>query len=63
MNVEKVMIKNPKAIAVDHSIKDALDILLKNRFWVVPVVNEGGRLAGILHLQDILKAFPLNLTC
>jgi arabinose-5-phosphate isomerase len=60
MNVEKVMIKNPKAIFFGKPIEDAVDMLVKNRFWVLPVVNGNGDLVGMLHLHDILKVLPLK---
>ncbi|UCD63898.1 MAG: KpsF/GutQ family sugar-phosphate isomerase [Candidatus Zixiibacteriota bacterium] len=51
-----VMIKNPKTISVDAVLDSALALMEKHSITQLPTVNAEGRLAGIIHLHDILKS-------
>ena len=53
--VAQVMTKNPKTVSPDTSIRDALKILVENKFGCLPVVEEDGRLVGIVTEIDFLK--------
>jgi arabinose-5-phosphate isomerase len=49
-----VMSVNPKTIAQDAMVSDALDIMRANNITQLLVVNNGSY-AGVIHLHDILK--------
>jgi len=52
--VEKVMKKNPVVINATSSLDDALDIMEKNKFTVMPVVDKKKKLIGIIHIHKLL---------
>lgn len=51
-----VDIMTPDPVAIDGSMlaADALSIMQRHEITVLPIVKEGGGLAGILHLHDLL---------
>jgi arabinose-5-phosphate isomerase len=57
-----VMTKNPRTLGPDSPAYDALNIMEKFQITVLPITDEEGRVAGILHLHDILGkgAFKFN---
>ncbi|UCE24803.1 MAG: KpsF/GutQ family sugar-phosphate isomerase [Candidatus Zixiibacteriota bacterium] len=56
LKASEVMIKNPKSIAVDAVLDAALAIMEKHSITQLPTVDANGKLAGIIHLHDILKS-------
>ncbi len=52
--IHEVMTRNPRTIPSDHSVAEALDMMERHLITVLPVLNAQGRLAGILHLHDLL---------
>lgn len=52
----EVMIKHPKTIAADRVIDSALAMMEKHNIAQLPTVDEAGRLVGVIHLHDVLKA-------
>jgi arabinose-5-phosphate isomerase len=48
------MTRQPKTIRDDALAAEALDLMEKLLITVVPIVTADGRLAGILHLHDLL---------
>jgi len=50
---ESGMVVNPITIAPDASLADALAIMDRHRISGIPVVEEGGRLVGILTNRDV----------
>lgn len=54
MTLAEGMTRNPVAIASDLMAADALSIMQQREITVLAVVNDQGRLAGILHLHDLL---------
>ncbi len=52
--VEDAMTRNPKVISPDSLVGEALNLMEKYKIMVLPVVDEGGRPIGIIHLHDIL---------
>jgi arabinose-5-phosphate isomerase len=62
--VEDVMTKNPKTQEQNAPTYDALYIMERHQITVLPIVNSGGEVKGILHLHDILGkgAFKFNGT-
>lgn len=54
MAVTDIMTGDPKTIAADLLAADALSIMQRHEITILPVHDQEGRLAGILHLQDLL---------
>jgi arabinose-5-phosphate isomerase len=52
--IHEVMTRNPRSIASDRSVAEALELMERHLITVLPVLNAQGRLAGILHLHDLL---------
>ncbi|MEN8140227.1 MAG: KpsF/GutQ family sugar-phosphate isomerase [Thermodesulfobacteriota bacterium] len=52
--VTDVMTRGAKTIASEQLAADALSIMQRHEFTVLPVVNESGALLGLLHLHDLL---------
>ncbi len=50
---ESGIVFNPVTIGPDASLRDVLRLKEKNRFSGIPVVEEGGRLVGILTNRDV----------
>ncbi len=50
---ESGMIQNPVTLSPDKTIGEALDIMKKFRISGIPIVNESGRLVGILTNRDL----------
>ena len=54
VRVSQVMRKNPTVIGADKGILDATKILSAKGLWRLPVVGKGGKLVGIIALDDLL---------
>ena len=52
--VEDVMTKNPRTQEQNAPTYDALYIMERHQITVLPIVDSGGEVKGILHLHDIL---------
>ena len=55
MKVADVMTRRVAFVAPDTSIRDALMLMLKNKFSGLPVIETGGRLVGIVTEGDFLR--------
>jgi acetoin utilization protein AcuB len=55
--VEDIMTKSPKTISPLHTIPDALLMIQKEKVGAFPVVDDEGKLKGILSVRDLLRAF------
>jgi arabinose-5-phosphate isomerase len=51
---DELMIANPKSINENIPLYDALNIMEKHQITVLPVIDRDGKIAGVLHLHDIL---------
>ncbi len=51
---KEIMTENPKVIDEKLFAEEALRIMEENKITVLPVVNESGKIVGIIHLHDIL---------
>ncbi len=51
-----VMIKNPKTISQNAILDAALEIMERHSITQLATVDDTGRLAGVIHLHDLLKA-------
>ena len=54
LNIAQIMVKNPVVINVNVTIKTVVEILAKNEFHALPVV-ENNLLVGIVTTTDLLK--------
>ena len=57
MIIKDVMTRNPICVEVDTSIVKAKEILNKNNFSKLPVVDKQKKLVGIITKNDIKKSF------
>ncbi len=56
-NVEKIMTRKVVTVTVSDSLEDAIVLLHDFRINSLPVLDENGKVAGIITRTDILKAF------
>ena len=54
--VADIMTKNPIMLKASEDISKAREIMLAHEIRHIPVVDDQGRLAGILSLRDLIKA-------
>ena len=63
--VETYMTTNPHTLRLEQTVRDALELMQQERYRNVPVVDEDGRLVGVVRQIDILKylaeSFPEEL--
>jgi len=52
--VAEVMTKNPRSVAASASAAQVLDLMEARQITVLPVLNENGSLAGLVHVHDLL---------
>lgn len=57
LKVADIMTRNPKTISPMYTIQDALLMIQKEKVGAFPVVDDDGRLKGILSVRDLLRAF------
>ncbi|WP_246804391.1 CBS domain-containing protein [Desulfosarcina cetonica] len=57
LTVADIMTHNPKTISPNFTLPDALLLIQKERVGAFPVVDEAGKLKGILSVRDLLRAF------
>jgi arabinose-5-phosphate isomerase len=60
--IHEVMTRNPRSISSDRSVAEALELMERHLITVLPVLNAQGRLAGILHLHDLLGKGKIRFT-
>jgi acetoin utilization protein AcuB len=54
LTVASVMTPDPVTVKEDASLKDAAELISKNKFNALPVVSASGELTGVLTTTDIL---------
>lgn len=54
LTVEDVMTQKPHTVTPDTPAYDALNLMEQHQITVLPIVDRGGRVKGLLHLHDIL---------
>jgi CBS domain-containing protein len=63
--VETFMTTEPHTLRLDQSVRDALELMQVGKFRNIPVVDDDGRLVGVVRQVDILKflaeSFPEEL--
>lgn len=62
VSVDDVMTRQPLTVWTTSSIDDALHRMLESHVRRVPVVDERGRLAGILALDDIFEYLTTRMS-
>jgi acetoin utilization protein AcuB len=53
--IQRVMVKNPTTIHADALLGDAVRLMQENKWGCIPVVDDDGKLAGILTITDVLR--------
>lgn len=61
VKVEEAMTPKPLTVRPDQPITDALTLFVEKKFGALPVVDESGKLVGILSAIDLLRAFRDSL--
>ncbi len=56
IKIKDIMTKNPFTISPADTIQDALLLIQNKRVGALPVVDDHGRLKGILSVRDLLRA-------
>lgn len=59
--VEGAMSSNVMTVKADDPVEVALDTLLQHRYGALPVVDDAGKLVGMLSAVDLLRAFKESL--
>jgi len=54
MKIDEIMTHQPKFISTDCLAVDAIAMMEEHLITVLPVIEKGGRLVGIVHLHDLL---------
>ncbi len=55
--IRDVMQPDPIQVRSDQTLRQALELLIENGVSGLPVVDEAGRLVGVLSEKDLLKIF------
>lgn len=55
--VEKIMTRDPITISPYYTLQDTLLVIGQKKVGALPVVDEKGRLKGIMSTRDLLRAF------
>ncbi len=61
LKVSQIMNKNVVTLSRNKTCLEALDIFIRNNFGALPVVDEAGRVIGILSETDLVTETNLNL--
>jgi CBS domain-containing protein len=63
--VETLLNTEPRTLRLEQTVREAIELMQTGRFRNVPIVDETGRVAGIVRQQDILRflaeSFPEEL--
>jgi len=57
MKVEHIMTANPVTVSPTQTLEDAILMMQKMKVGAFPVVDQQGRLKGIISLRDLMRAF------
>ncbi|MEM0020834.1 MAG: CBS domain-containing protein [Fervidicoccaceae archaeon] len=58
--VREIMTENPITVKMTYSIIDAARIMVKNQISTLPVLDNNGKLAGIIKRTDLVRAYAEN---
>lgn len=48
--------KNTIVLKNNDDLNKAIDLVIKNKIWDIPIVDNDNKLLGLLHLNNLLKA-------
>lgn len=57
LRVKNIMSKEPIVVTPSHTIQDALLLIQDSKVGALPVVDDRGKLSGIISVRDLLRAF------
>jgi CBS domain-containing protein len=60
MKARDIMVRNVFSVSPEASVQQAANILFKDRISAAPVVDEHGRLIGIISEGDLLRRVELE---
>jgi CBS domain-containing protein len=55
LNLSQVMTNKPRTVKPEDSIREVAEILAKEEFHALPVVDDQGKLAGIVTTTDVIQ--------
>ena len=58
--VREVMTENPITVKMTYSIVDAARMMIRNQISTLPVIDNDGKLSGIIKRSDLVRAFAEN---
>ena len=58
--VDDIMTKDPICISADSSLRQALELMNKNRIKRLVITSEGGRVEGIVSRADLIKLYTMH---
>jgi arabinose-5-phosphate isomerase len=61
--VKEVMTPHPQAVGPDTLASQALELMEQKAIMVLPVVDQEGKVQGIVHLHDLLGRGEFKFTC
>jgi arabinose-5-phosphate isomerase len=61
--VKEVMTHHPQAVGPDTLASQALELMEQKAIMVLPVVDQQGKVQGIVHLHDLLGRGEFKFTC
>lgn len=57
LKIKDIMTKNPMFISPTYTIQDAMLLIQQEHIGALPVVDEDGKIKGIISIRDLLRAF------
>ncbi len=57
LKIKNIMTKNPVTVSPSQTLEDALLLMQKVRVGAFPVVDQKGKVVGIISRQDLMRAF------
>jgi acetoin utilization protein AcuB len=57
LTVKDIMTRDPISISPTYTIQDALLMIQNSKVGALPVVDDDGKLSGILSVRDLMRAF------
>lgn len=57
LKVSDIMTEDPMTIPLTYTLQDALLLIQEKRFGAFPVVDDKGKLVGMISVRDLLRAF------
>lgn len=57
LTVRDVMMPAPAKVSADDSVREAVDLMIRHRIGVVPVVGDKGEVLGTISDRDVMRGF------